>query len=116
MKRIISIVLSLLMFTSLTLTAFAEPELDTPVNEEIIEEYSYTQRVSSTLSISNKIANCKSTVFGFSTLATKIVMTQTLQKKNGNSWTNVTSWSKTFNTWYGVFKTQSRHFQVEHIG
>ena len=57
--------------------------------------------VTSSLSISGKKASCVSIVHGFSGLATKVVITQTLQKQNGSTWTYVSSWNKTFNTWLG---------------
>ena len=64
----------------------------------------YTQiKISGTLSISNKAATCKSTVRGISGTTTKIVITQTLQKKNGSSWNKYSSWTKTFNSWYAIY-------------
>ncbi|WP_410068679.1 hypothetical protein [Ruminococcus sp.] len=55
------------------------------------------------MSISNKTATCKSTVRGISGTTTKIVITQTLQKKNGSSWNKYSSWTKTFNSWYAIY-------------
>lgn len=69
----------------LSLTAFAETELQTPSDDDISVCYLYTDKISGTLSISNKAATCKSTVRGISGTTTKIVITQTLQKKNGSS-------------------------------
>ncbi len=105
MRRIIAIMLSFVMTLGMSTTAFADPEEETPVVIEITEDYLYTNKISSDLSISNHTATCKSVVRGDSSLATKVVITQTLQKKNGNSWTYVTSWSKTFNTWYAIYTT-----------
>lgn len=74
----------------LSLTAFAETELQTPSDDDISVCYLYTDKISGTLSISNKAATCKSTVRGISGTTTvrgisgtttKIVITQTLQKK-----------------------------------
>lgn len=65
----------------LSLTAFAEPELQTPSDDDISVCYLYTDKISGTLSISNKAATCKSTVRGISGTTAKIVITQTLQKK-----------------------------------
>ena len=48
----------------LSLTAFAEPELQTPSDDDISVCYLYTDKISGTLSISNKAATCKSTVRG----------------------------------------------------
>ncbi len=103
MKQLISVLLSLFMIIGSGITAYADPEEDTPVDIEITEEYQYTNRISSSLSISNYTATCTSIVRGFSGLADKITITQTLQKQNGSSWSYVTSWNKTYNTWLGTF-------------
>lgn len=105
MKRIFAILLSIVMSLGMGFSAYALPEEETPIDIEFVDEYSYTDKISSDMSISNNTATCKSVVRGDTSLATKIVITQTLQKKNGNSWTYVTSWSKTFNTWYAIFTT-----------
>ena len=55
----------------LSLTAFAEPELQTPSDDDISVCYLYTDKISGTLSISNKAATCKSTVRGISGTTTK---------------------------------------------
>ena len=101
MKRIVALMMSLMLLTGSNLTVFATPEEGTFVDDEIIEEYQYTANVTSSLSISGKKASCVSIVHGFSGLATKVVITQTLQKQNGSTWTYVSSWNKTFNTWLG---------------
>ena len=85
MKQLISVLLSLFMIIGSGITAYADPEEDTPVDIEITEEYQYTNRISSSLSISNYTATCTSIVRGFSGLADKITITQTLQKQNGSS-------------------------------
>lgn len=87
----------------LSLTAFAETELQTPSDDDISVCYLYTDKISGTLSISNKTVTCKSTVRGISGTTTKIVITQTLQKKNGSSWNKYSSWVKTFNSWYAIY-------------
>ena len=105
MKRIFAILLSIVMSLGMGFSAYALPEEETPIDIEFVDEYSYTDKISSDMSISNNTATCKSVVRGDTSLATKIVITQTLQKKNGNSWTYVTSWSKTYNTWYAIYTT-----------
>lgn len=105
MKKLISVLLSLTLVFTNCLFVSAEPDLDAPVDIEIIEDYQYTASLTSTLSISNKTASCKSVVRGISNIATKVIVTQTLQKKNGNSWNNVISWTKTFNSWYAIYTT-----------
>ena len=62
--------------------------------------YLYTNQAYSNLSISGGVASCKSTVYGISGTTTKIVVTQTLQVKDGMSWRRITDWSETFNSWY----------------
>lgn len=101
MKRAVALIASLVLLTWTNLTAFATPEEETFVDNEIVEEYQYTANITSSLSISGKKASCISVVHGFSGLATKVVITQTLQKQSGSTWTYVTSWNKTFNTWLG---------------
>ena len=54
------------------------------------------------MTISNKTASCKSAIMGFSD-TTKVVVTHTLEKKSGKWWIDVTSWSKTFNTYTAIY-------------
>lgn len=103
MKKVISTIISVVIMLCLSLTAFAEPELQTPSDTDISVCYLYTDKISGTLSISNKTATCKSTVRGISGSTTKIVITQTLQKKSGSSWNKDSSWSKTYNSWYAIY-------------
>lgn len=106
MRRIIAILLSFVMTLGMGITAFAEPEEETPIDIGIIEEYQYTNKISSDLSISNHTATCKSVVRGDSSLATKVVVTQTLQETfDGCTWYYIDSWSKTFNSWYAIYTT-----------
>ncbi|MCM1530190.1 MAG: hypothetical protein NC093_09380 [Alistipes sp.] len=99
MKKIVSIFMACLVFCSVggvTASAAVPPD-----NGGIVSPcYLYTDRASSYLTISGGTASCKSTIYGISGTTTKIVVTQILQKKDGNSWTEVTSWNKTFNNWY----------------
>ena len=106
MKRILSMCLVIFMFSLSTFTTQALDE-DVYISEEIIEEYSYTSSVNSTISISGRSATCKSTILGNS-YVTKIIITQTLQRKSGTSWSNITSWSKTYSANYAIF-TNSRN-------
>ena len=103
MKKVISTIISVVIMLCLSLTAFAEPELQTPSDDDISVCYLYTDKISGTLSISNKAATCKSTVRGISGTTAKIVITLTLQKKNGSSWNKYSSWTKTFNSWYAIY-------------
>lgn len=105
MKRIMALMLSLAMTIGASEAVYANPETDAPIDSEITVDYQYTSNLTSDLSITNKTATCNSVVRGYSGLATKVEITQTLQKKSGSTWTNVTSWNKTFNTWYAMYST-----------
>ena len=72
----------------------AEPEQEEVIIETVVEEYSYTQAVSSVLSFSGSTATCQSNVNG-KLNCTKIVGTQKLQKKVLWWWSDVQTWSKT---------------------
>lgn len=60
--------------------------------------YKYTNNISSTFEISSKTAKCTSIVVAISGKATKIVITQRLQKKTADGWTNIKSWTKSVNS------------------
>lgn len=99
MKRIVSIFMACLVLCSaggVTSSAAVSPEPDSIVSPC----YLYTDIVSSYLSLSGSEASCKSTVYGIQGTTTKIVVTKILQKKNGNSWTDVNTWNRIFFTWY----------------
>lgn len=99
MKKIASIFLSVMMIFCMSVTANAEPELQEFADDEITLFYLNTEDITTTLSISNKVASCTSDVLAKSS-ATKIAVTQTLQKKDGNTWRTVTNWSKTYYSSY----------------
>lgn len=99
MKKIVSIFMACLVLCSAggVIASAAVP----PDNGGIVSPcYLYTDEVYSTLSIYKGEASCKSTVYGIPGTTTKIVVTKILQKKNGNSWTDVNTWNKTYFTWY----------------
>ncbi len=98
MKKFVSCLAAVLMcclIGGLTLSAAVIPDggIASPC-------YSYTDRLTTTLSISNGKASCRTTIYGISGTTTKIVVTQYLEKKNGKSWDEVTSWTDTFNSWW----------------
>lgn len=99
MKRILSIFMACLVICSaggITASAAVPPD-----NGSIVSPcYLYTDKAYSNLTISGGVASCKSTVYGISGTTTRIFVMQTLQKKNGNSWSDVISWGKTFYSWY----------------
>lgn len=99
MKKIVPIFTACLVFCSVggaTVSAAVPPD-----NGSVVSPcYLYTDSVNCNLTISGGVASCKSTVYGISGTTTKIVVTQTLQVKDGMSWRKITDWSKTFNSWY----------------
>lgn len=102
MKKVIITILSLAL-SSLSLIsacAFTEDSL-APEGAGLL--YMYTSDVRSAISISSKTATCKSTIVA-SNSVTKIVVTQKLQRKSGDEWTTVTTWSKTSTISTVVFK------------
>lgn len=72
--------------------AFAE-DIDTPIEEEVIEEYSYCNSISTYLTISSNTATCTSSVFGKYGTTTDIFIMQTLEKLSGSTWGTVAVWS-----------------------
>lgn len=112
-KKIAAIMAVLMMVCALPITSVhAEPELDEVITETIVEEYSYTNSVSSSLSFSGSTATCTSSVNGKST-CTKIVATQKLQKKTTWGWSNVETWDKTV---YGKYLTMTNTKTVTESG
>ena len=105
MKRITSLALAAILALNTSFVVSADPDPETPAEPGIIEEYQYTSSISSDLSISGNTATCRSTVIGYSNTATRVEITQTLQKKSGNSWNFYTSWVKNYYTWYGILQT-----------
>lgn len=99
MKKLLSLIISFALFSSMSLNAFAVPELSEFEDSEIAPCYQYTRSIVSTLGIGNKTASCTSTVYGYYDVATKIEVTQYLQIKAGNNWETYASWSTTYNSW-----------------
>jgi len=97
MKKLLSLLTMVVLTLCFSVSAFALEE-ETPVPDEPEEPYMYTQAISSTLSISGNTATCVSQVIGKPGQVTLITITQYLQKRIGNSWTSIKTWSKTFST------------------
>lgn len=93
MKNCLTVLIAAAMLST-SLFCVNAADLDTPINEGIIDEYAYTINVYSEISWSSNTATCRSTVIGKSGV-TKIVVSQKLQKKVDGTWTNVKKWSKT---------------------
>ena len=102
MKKLLVIFLAVVTLLSCSANALALGETEN-INDEIDLCYLYTNGVTSLISIKSKKATCTSKVIGLSGITTKIVITQRLQKKNGDSWSNVKSWTKTYNQASAVY-------------
>jgi hypothetical protein len=96
MKKLICLILTFVFSCCMATSVFATNE-DSKINDEIELPYAYAIVLTSTLNISSKNAICCSTVQGKTNSITKIIVTQTLQKKSNSTWSDVTSWSKTVN-------------------
>lgn len=92
-ERIICIAVSLLTLL-VPCVAFADAELDTSVDEVIVDEYSYTSTVSTTLTISNAgVAKSRAVITGIPGTTTKLSATMNLQRYSNGSWQTIQSWS-----------------------
>ncbi len=100
LRKMISVLLTVLLFASaMALPAFAE-ELDTPEDETLEEEYQYVNAVVTSLSIRGTTAYIAVFVDDSGNNTTQIHTTAYLQKKSGGTWKNVANWSKTVTTNY----------------
>lgn len=109
MKKFLSVLMACLILGSAAAVqaSAAAPSDDGSVASPCYEE---SGKATSKLAIIGKDATCESTVKGESGKTTKIVVTQTLQMRDGNSWRRVTDWTATYyassctfsNTRYGL--------------
>ena len=99
MKKLISIFAAAIMAASALTAPVYAVDLDTPVEEEIIEEYAIFNMSQSLLSISGSTATCTSSAVA--TTAQTITATQTLEKYSGWFWiwdeVSGATWDKTNN-------------------
>ena len=70
------------------------------------EDMVLTTSISNYLSITDNTASCLSTVVGYYNVTTKIRIEQTLQKKNGSSWSDKVIFTNTYNTNVAIYSTQ----------
>lgn len=92
-ERIICIAVSLLTLL-VPCVAFANAELDTSVDGVVVDEYSYTSTVSTTLTISNAgVAKPRAVITGIPGTTTKLSATMNLQRYSNGSWQTIQSWS-----------------------
>ncbi len=91
-KNLFVIALTFVLALSMSMVAFAE-EVEPPVNpgDDPIP-YQYATYAKAFCSVSGGTATCRTKVTG-SAGVTKIVATQTLQRKSGGSWSNLQTWS-----------------------
>lgn len=96
-KSLAAIMITMAMIASVPMvTVHADAEPEENITETVVEEYSYTQVVTSGLTLNGSTATCQSSVLGNSS-CTSIVATQKLQKKTLWWWSDVATWSKTTN-------------------
>lgn len=88
----------------LMLITFAMPlNLAVPVSADNSDISLYSEDFVSTLTISGTTATCKSSGKDSTYQATKIIVNQSLQKKNSSgNWTIVQAWSNTINSHQGT--------------
>ncbi len=104
-KKIISLLCAVVLSTSFAVGNVASAAVILPD----FPAYSYTRECSSDLSISGTTATCNSSVTGYYNETTKIVIIQTLQKKNSSGkWEYICSWNETIDGFKGsVTNTKS---------
>lgn len=91
-KRMLIVTLSSLLVFAMSVFSFAE-QVEPPIDPgDDPSPYQYTAFANAYCSISGGTATCRTKVTGNSGV-TKIVATQTLQRKSGGNWTNVKTWS-----------------------
>lgn len=99
-RKLLVVTTALVLVCALpTSVVHADPEPGVAVTEPIVEEYAYTQAVSSTLSFNGATATCASSVAGKSS-CTRIEATQKLQKKTLWWWSDVQTWTASVNSNY----------------
>ncbi len=107
-KRMFVVFMMVAVFLSLNPSVYAS-ELRAGINVAAISNeyttiqplYDYTASHVTNLTISGGTASCKASLTGYSGTTSKIEITMTLQKKTLLWWSNVESWTGTYNTYYG---------------
>ena len=93
-RKLLSLIIVLMVAALVYIPVFAE-DMDSPVDEPIIQEYQYISTINTSLNISGGKASASVTVDDLNNNTTKIYATMTLQKKSGGSWSNIEKWEKT---------------------
>ncbi len=104
MKKGISLLIACAMLMGTAPVVSAETVFAADLADSVVTpRYLYTDRVSSKIGVTSNTATLTSTITGISGTTTKIVVTQTLQIKDGNQWRKCTSWARTYNTYKCTF-------------
>ncbi len=106
MKKLVSILFSVVLIFSVIAPAYAE-DLETPVEDPIIEEYQGIRYITADISISVSSATCYGVVDGRSSYSYS--MTVYLQKLSGSNWNSITSWSASGSGNLGVSLTKTKN-------
>lgn len=113
-KKIMSLMLSIVLIFCVSIVASAEspivmPETLVQNSSDVMPCFEYTDSTYASLSISSSgTATCTSALNGYSGITTKIVIKMTLQKKTLFWWGAEQTWTSTINGDYGsLAKTAS---------
>ena len=104
-KTLVALLLSLVLLFGFSVPAQAgiPPEVQQDNGDELVLYYAYTNSTCTHLSVSSGKAYILGDVVGYYGITTKIEITLTLQKKTLLFfWSDVASWSATFNTYDGI--------------
>lgn len=101
MKKIISCLVAILMCCSVGGVSLSAANI--PNDNAVSPCYVYTDQITTVFGIYEGEASCTTTIYGIPVTTTKIEVTQYLEKKNGNSWDEVTHWTETYYSWWCNF-------------
>ena len=114
MRKWISVLLIVVMCFGLSMNVFAEDDIEPVDNNDYsweleglegtpsLARWSYTNYTTQAISIKNGTATVTASVTGYQNVATKVVMYMYLQQSKNGGWTNLTSYTHTFNKSYGA--------------
>lgn len=107
-KKIISLMLSIVLIFCVSTVVSAESPVVTPgtleqTESDVMPCFEYTNTTATTLSISTSgTATCSARLNGYNGTTTKIVIKMTLQKDSWLWWSTEETWTTTINNWYGA--------------
>ena len=110
MKKLVSVLAAMIVAVSAMSASVYALELDTPINEEIVEEYAVFDSISSTLTVSGNTAICTSIADASNVYS--ITATQRFQKYSGWLWfwEDVSVWTET--QYRNYFATTNRKYNL----